>query len=291
MIIVAWFAVNLSSFSYAGAGKHTKDVTYAQIQLFHVFGETSQTLFFGGITLVKISMLLFIRRVTGVTSRAWRIFNNIFLAILVAWFAISVLTSIFPCSPVLTRYTYSSRALHPDYRCLDQAKITVTFCIIHATTDFILFCVPIYIILKVRMSLGRKIRLAAVYTLGAVCVIASIMRATLAGGAASLDFTWQAIQAVCWTLIDITFSAIVVNLPALNAIFEDFFTKVGRSRWWTTLTSSETITNNKSSSYGSSNAQTISGGSRSRSSNYMLSSIKSPGNNNRERAEEYDELV
>ena len=222
-------------------------------------------------------------RVTGVTSRAWRIFNNVFLGLLVTWFFISVFISIFPCSPVLTRYTYSSRALHPGYQCLDQAKITVTFCIIHATTDFILFCIPIYILFKVRMPLGRKARLIGVFALGAVCVIASIMRATLAGGAASLDYTWDAIQAVCWTLIDITFSAVVVNLPALNAACEGVLTKVTHSHWWSTLRGSET---NNSKSFGSSNGQS-SGGSRS--NNYRLHAIKSPGN--RERAKDYDELV
>ena len=238
--MIAFYAATLSAINYAGAGKHANYVTYAQTQLFHEIGEICQILFFAAVNLIKISMLLFIRRVTALSSRGWKIFNDVFLSVLVAWFLITLFINIFSCSPIISYYTYSARAQYPDYKCLDQIKITVAFSAIHSITDFILFCVPIYIMLKVRMPLGRKTRLVVVFALGAVCVSASIVRATIAQDGHNPDYSWRTVQDVSWTIVDITFSAVVVSLPALNAVFEDAFTKMTNSNMWTTLRGSET---------------------------------------------------
>ena len=224
--MLAFHACNLASISYAGAGKHVNYVTYEQLQLFRVLGYVNQVLFFAAVTLVKISMVLFNRRVTGLSSKSWRVFHHVFLGVLVVWFFISLFVNIFQCTPAIALFTYWGQAEHPDYKCFNKDDIAISFSVINAVTDFILFCVPIYIILRVRMSWGRKLRLVMLFGLGAVCVTASIVRTTLAGQGSAEDYTWSTLQTISWTVVDITFSAAVASLPALNGLFETAIMKV-----------------------------------------------------------------
>ncbi len=210
-------------------GKHVDYVTYEQLQLFRLLGYVDQVLFFAGVTLVKISMVLFNRRVTGLSSRRWRIFHNSFLVLLVVWFFVSLFINIFQCDPAIALYTYTGRAAHPEYKCMNGDDIAISFSIINAVTDFALFCVPIFVILRVRMSWGRKFRLVMLFGLGAVCVMSSIVRTTLAGKGSAEDYTWSSVQTVSWTVVDITFSAAVASLPALNGLFESAISKISNS--------------------------------------------------------------
>ena len=236
-------------------------------------------------------MILFIRRVTDLTSRAWRIFCDIFFGILVAWFFLSLFLNIFPCSPVSTRFSFVAQGQHPDYKCLNQTANIVAFSMIHAITDVILFCAPIYIVCKVRMPLGRKIRVVLAFALGAVCVSASIVRATLAFGPAGtgLDVTWTAVQAVCWTIVDITFSAVVVSLPALNAAFEDALARLMGSQWWTSSRGGSQTAGK--TSFGDSSERQASDGVRSNEPLSPLTQKHSGRSSSSEREKDYDDLV
>ena len=225
-MVLAFHAVSLAEVSYAGLGKHVNYVTYNQLQLFRALGYVNEVLFFAGVNLMKISMVLFNRRVTGLTSKLWRVFHNCFLVLLVVWFFVSMFIAIFQCNPAVTTFTYTRQARHPDYNCMNMHDIEIWFSIVNAVTDGILFCVPIFVILRVRMPWGRKLRLVMVFGLGAVCVSASIVRTTLTKNGSATDYTWSAVQTLGWTVVDITFSAAVVSLPALNGLFESALAKI-----------------------------------------------------------------
>ena len=211
--------------SQAGLGKHVNYITYAELELFRTLGYVQQVLFFAGVSLVKISMVLFNRRVIGISSKRWLIFHNAFMVLLAVWFFVSLFINIFQCNPV-SALTYIGRATHPNFKCMNLHEIEISFSIINAITDGILFCIPIFVIVKVRMPWGRKLRLILVFGLGAICVSASIVRTTLTNAGTTEDYTWAAVQTVSWTIVDITFSAALASLPALNGLFESAIAKI-----------------------------------------------------------------
>lgn len=94
-------------------------------------GGINQITFFAAVTLVKISMCLFNRRLTSLTSKPWLIINNTFLGILVVWFFISFFVNVFQCQPVTGFFNYSIQVHTSKYHCMDKAKISNSFSIIN----------------------------------------------------------------------------------------------------------------------------------------------------------------
>lgn len=89
-------------------------------------------MFFAASTLIKISMTLFNRRLTGMTSDRWQIVHYSFLTLLVIWFFITLFINIFQCTPVTAFFNFSLQVDTPSYRCLDTNKINFAFVIINA---------------------------------------------------------------------------------------------------------------------------------------------------------------
>ncbi len=58
----------------------------------------TEILFLVSVGLVKVSITLFNRRLTGLTSKRWMIAHNVFLCLLVCYLLIVVFTNVFFCT-------------------------------------------------------------------------------------------------------------------------------------------------------------------------------------------------
>ena len=116
------------------------------------------------------------------TSKNWQIAHWVYLALLGCLMPICVLLNIFPCSPIPTYFTLQSIARVPDpktIRCLNQDAISLATRYSHIVTDWLLLPVPLIIIYRLQMPVGRKIRLMLVFCLGFISSAASIVRNVL----------------------------------------------------------------------------------------------------------------
>ena len=76
-------------------------------------------------------MCLFIRRITGVSSRPWQIANTAFLILLTIWFFLTFFINLFQCWPVTAFFNFAMKVKTPAYKCLDVGKISDSFSIIN----------------------------------------------------------------------------------------------------------------------------------------------------------------
>lgn len=90
-------------------------------------------MFFAASTLIKISMTLFNRRLTGLTSPRWQVVHYAFLALLVVWFFITLFINIFQCQPVTAFFNFSLKVHTPTYHCLNTNTINYSFVVINAS--------------------------------------------------------------------------------------------------------------------------------------------------------------
>jgi hypothetical protein len=78
------------------------------------------------------------------------------------------------------------------------------------------------------MARAKKYRLIAIFAVGGMSTLASIIRNILIVKYLD-DWTYQSYTIYCFDIIDITFACIVASLPALNGVFEIFLTKIKSS--------------------------------------------------------------
>lgn len=171
--------------------------------------------------LIKVSIVYFNRRLTGLTSFRWMVAHYVFLALVVGFMITALFSELFQCTgPVDLKFSVLARGRHPtNNKCRNGNKLGYGLAIIHSTFDFALLTVPLILLYQMRMSTGKKIRLAFLFSIGSLSCIGSVMRQVVQTRIYNnLDFTWTFRQELTWIIVDIFFGIIAACLPVLNAI-------------------------------------------------------------------------
>ena len=192
-------------------------------------------------------------------SKHWKTAHWVYLALLGCLLPICVLLNIFPCSPIATYFSLQAIARVPDgqtIRCLDRDAInfTTTTRYVHIVTDWLLLPVPLIIIYKLQMPVGKKVRLMLVFCLGFISSVASIIRNVLESQRTStFDASCEFLQTnarkrkfmlltincaddsdtltlYAWDIVDIFFATIVASLPPLNGLAEKGIDRIKSSK-------------------------------------------------------------
>ena len=134
-------------------------------------------LFYITVGLIKISIALFNRRLTGLTSRKWMIFHNIMLGLLVSFIISAVLLEVFKCHPVLKSWDLKGYGI-PDHpvTCIPVTKYGLPLNIIHVILDFALLSVPVIVFCRMKMNMSKRIRLIFLFSIGCISVVGSVNR-------------------------------------------------------------------------------------------------------------------
>lgn len=132
------------------------------------------------------------------------------------------LIDVVQCRPIGASYSLRYLASMKDPRqvkCINRHAFGLTARALHILTDCALMCVPIFVVVQLQIPWSRKCRLGAVFAVGGMSTIASIVRNVLITHPME-DATWQLYHVYIWNMIDITFAVVVASLPALNAIVD-----------------------------------------------------------------------
>lgn len=134
-------------------------------------------LFYIAVGLIKISIALFNRRLTGLTSRKWMIFHNIMLGLLVSFIVSAILLEVFRCHPLLGSWNMKSYGIKDQpVSCIPITQYGLALNIIHVILDFALLSVPVVVFCKMKMNMSKRIRLIFLFSIGCVSVIGSVNR-------------------------------------------------------------------------------------------------------------------
>lgn len=172
---------------------HYREIAYRIVDgdVTSKFSHSIFPVFYFTVFLVKISIVLQNRRITGMTSKRWQTAHWTYLALLLCLFPICVSLNIFTCKPFATGFTLQAIAKVQDPRkikCLNADAISLSTRYFHIVTDWLLLPVPLIIIWRLQMPLPRKIRLMLVFLVGLVSSFASIVRNVLVSET-KLDYT------------------------------------------------------------------------------------------------------
>lgn len=139
---------------------------------------------------------------------------------------------IFTCKPVQAQWSLHTRgATEPLPRCLDtifQARILSA---LHVAQGMILLSAPIFMLWTVRMEHAKKFRLFLVWAIGGVTVLGGLLRQVRP--LVHRDMTWDYVEILVWTCLDLSLGLIAASLPVLDGLFSGvwhrFLANVGMS--------------------------------------------------------------
>ena len=177
ILAITWPVLQILAVVYGGAGKHIWDVTYEEYGYFKRYTNWSKIFFFVAVGVVKVSICLFNRRLTSMTSNKWLLFNNVFLVLLVIYILVSLFWNIFLCSPVWGGWDAIRLGRENVVaKCFPVGTMGTIMSTIHVIMDFGLLAVPLIVLWKVKMGWRTRGRLYIVFAVGGVSMIGSILR-------------------------------------------------------------------------------------------------------------------
>ena len=153
-----------------------------------------QTLFWVSLGLIKISITLFNRRLTGATSESWIMFHTVFFVLLICYIVAALFVNLFRCRPPAAHYSLIAAGQPSTIpHCLSERAISLPLSVVHIIFDFALLSVPIIVLIKVQMSFAKKVRLMFLFSVGSVSCIGSVMR-QISSDKSVLDITCTSCQ-------------------------------------------------------------------------------------------------
>lgn len=129
-------------------------------------------------TLIKVSILLFYRRLTGSLKSlfVYSIWGMIFFCVVPS--IIFVFLIIFTCTPVVGNFRLFDIAwrIKHELECRDEGAIIVTCAIIGTIQDLFVCILPAILVWDLKMSKRQKIAVCGIFGVGMISCVCGILR-------------------------------------------------------------------------------------------------------------------
>ncbi|BCR90981.1 CFEM domain-containing protein [Aspergillus chevalieri] len=167
------------------------------------------------ISLAKISVCLFLLRIFQ--SPIFRYTNYIMIAVNTAIAVTWILTDSFHCVPVHLAWT--GWAMEEQGTCIDFIASTFANGFVNIAVDTVMVIMPIYEVLKLNLSIQKKIGVAIMLAAGLVLTAIGIVRVViLAQNIPDSNPTFQLEPLIHWSAIECQIAIICACLPASRAL-------------------------------------------------------------------------
>ncbi|KAL9117370.1 MAG: hypothetical protein Q9187_006091, partial [Circinaria calcarea] len=173
IIVGAIFAIgNAVLFLFSnkyGNGRHLDTLTPVELVNYWKVNYAGYQIYGVAVTLIKMSILLFYRRVFATPQ--FRLRTNIVGAMVIMWLIVNNFLSAFQCRPIEKAWLI----LIPG-ECVDPLKYILGVHTTNLALDIIILALPVSAVWRLQISLAKKISVAGIFLLGGLSVIIAIIR-------------------------------------------------------------------------------------------------------------------
>lgn len=166
------------------------------------------------LTLTKFSILLFFHR-TFAGHFNFKIAIYVMAALVGAWFTATMTASIFQCTPVSFYWDKTQTGT-----CIDGESLYFITAIINVIYDVIIVSMPMPVIWKLQMPRSRKIGISGIILLGAIVILASIVRLVYVKTLKTYDLLWDAVDIGIWSAVEPNVGVLGACLPVMTPLFK-----------------------------------------------------------------------
>ncbi|RAO66601.1 uncharacterized protein BHQ10_002613 [Talaromyces amestolkiae] len=212
----AMTGLRLTAVKYFGHGKHAADLPEETVIKFDKSFIAVQMLYFVDVVATKAAFLFLYYRIFGVN--VWFRRALYFLAFLLVAFLIACpIVAVAGCHPV--SYYWNKNQLGS---CINEVEFYRGNGIANVILDFIIFCLPVPMVLRLKTTVRQKLLISGIFVLGFFVCVISIIRIVAFNGSNPTDMTWSTVETAMWSSIEQAVSIICTCLPTLRPLFSRF---------------------------------------------------------------------
>ncbi|KAF7185066.1 Satratoxin biosynthesis SC1 cluster protein 4 [Pseudocercospora fuligena] len=201
-----------------GMGKHESDLSYSEAEENRKALWTSIIIYNLGLTSTKMSILLQYQRIFP--QKRFRIANWIMMGIVISYALWRFFSAIFACVPVQAYWDISITSK----TCLPRATVSFASAGLNIAIDIAITILPLPLLNKLELPKRQKRILMAVFCLGGVVCIISILRLyALYVVWNSKDVSYDNGMAAIWSNLECNVGIICSCLPTLRRLFPKIF--------------------------------------------------------------------
>ncbi|KAI1147956.1 hypothetical protein F4825DRAFT_465275 [Nemania diffusa] len=215
----------IASVIKGGEGRHFAYLTQFEPQAIIPRGQTlfiTQLLHSLTLPFAKTSILLLILRIFH--SVRWLCYASYALiAYIWVWSATELLLTIFQCKPIAFQWDHSLEGT-----CINQVVYFRAISALSAVHDLAMLILPLPVVWKLQLKTRRKVALSAVFLVGSIGAVASIIRfALFIRYNALTDPTFTDVQLLSWTVAEPGVIVISACLPVLRPLMMRWASAMG----------------------------------------------------------------
>lgn len=167
------------------------------------------------LTCTKISILLLYNTIFPTApSPGFRLAAYLTSALCFAWGLSTLLVGIFSCTPISDYWDI----LNPAPNCINQHHWYTGTSVGNILTDAAILALPVLSVCHLQLSWKQKVSVSALFLLGAVVLVASIVRLVFLVTMAQPDITWSYYGVAIWSVVEVNLAVISSCLPTLRPL-------------------------------------------------------------------------
>lgn len=225
-ITAVMYCVTCFMMARYGAGYHAWEIRKPEYYNWLKWFYASTVVYIPAAFFTKATILLLMARVFAVEPRVAKGIRILIWALLVAYIPIQILR-IVNCYPIRTYWDPDVR----NARCLNQRKIFFSDLSLSIVTDLVILLIPIPLTWKLRMSIGKRIKIVLLLGAGGIATALTLFRVAKAVDFLnSDDITVDYTPIGILTALEITIGFVCACLPSLNLLIEHHVRKRRRAR-------------------------------------------------------------
>ncbi|KAJ5363528.1 uncharacterized protein N7496_009241 [Penicillium cataractarum] len=218
--LFAWADMVLSLMTVRyGAGEHLMALVSNPAKMVKMYKwlVAAQMVYFATLWLCRVSGLAFFARLNPMPR--FKLYIRLAFAFVTAVWISQVLIIGLQCIPLQALWDSSIKGT-----CMGSTQVFLATSVMTIICDSLILVLPIKIVWKLQVSLGRKITLLLIFCFGIFAIVTSILRmvAMVVALDHPSDITWYFSVVMAWSTSEIAAMIIALSLPALRGLFGFF---------------------------------------------------------------------
>ena len=170
------------------------------------------------ITMIKISILLFYRRIfpAETIGARYRLVWWIILVWSVLWSISVFFSATFQCLP--SSYYWTKVTMKTHGTCLNITALLISTAVLNIVTDVGILILPMPIVWRLQIQNPQKVAVSSIFLLGGFVCMASIIRACYLSQVIPQDPLWTNVNGGIWSVIEPGVGIVGACLPTMGAI-------------------------------------------------------------------------
>ncbi len=208
-----------------GLGRDVWTVPFDHITNFVRFLYPLESLYFLQIGLVKLTLLFFCLRIFPKQIMKRVLWGTI--SFVIVWTFAFIIASIVQCAPISYYWTSWDKDPSRHGKCVNINALAWTHAAMSILLDIWMLALPLSEVFRLQLTWRKKASVTMMFLVGTFVTVVSILRLqSLVTFATSSNPTWDQVNVVMWSNIEVNVGIICACLPALRVILVRLCPKV-----------------------------------------------------------------